>query len=273
MNKLSVSIVLYKTNQDQLKRCLQSLFYYSGTLKIYIVDNSPVDLVSDALIYYKNVEYVHCPNNPGFGSGHNIAISKSQSEGFQYHLVLNADVYFDRNVLEPMLEYMDNHVVVGQMMPKIKYPNGEIQRLCKLVPTPADLFFRRFFSEKSKELNNSRFELHQSGYDKIMFVPYLSGCFMLLRNNYLMDIGNFDERFFMYPEDIDLTRRMAQKYDTIFFPIVTVTHEHGAASHKSFKMFAIHAFNLIKYFNKWGWVWDPIRSALNKRTLSQFDKY
>ena len=103
-----------------------------------------------------------------------------------------------------------------------------------------------------------------------MFVPYLSGCFMLLRQSSLREVGLFDERFFMYPEDVDLTRRIAEHYETVFFPEVSVVHEHGRASHKSVKMFFIHAYNLCKYFNKWGWIHDPIRKRLNKKTLDQF---
>jgi GT2 family glycosyltransferase len=136
------------------------------------------------------------------------------------------------------------------------------------VPSPYDMFLRRF-GRMACANNNRRFELHESGYDKIMFVPYLSGCFMLLRTSALEKVGFFDERFFMYPEDIDLTRRIAQCYDTIFFPGVSVFHEHGAASRKSLKMFAIHLYNLIKYFNKWGWIVDRGRSELNQRTLAQ----
>jgi GT2 family glycosyltransferase len=100
-----------------------------------------------------------------------------------------------------------------------------------------------------------------------MFVPYLSGCFMLLRQSALQEIGLFDERFFMYPEDIDLTRRMAERYETIYFPEVSVVHEHGAASYKSVRMLIVHVYNLVKYFNKWGWINDPIRERLNQRTL------
>jgi len=154
-------------------------------------------------------------------------------------------------------------------MPKILYPDGSIQRLCKLVPKPTDLLLRRIFSNKIRAQNNSIFELHSSGYDKLMFVPYLSGCFMLLRQSALIDIGLFDERFFMYPEDIDLTRRMAERYDTLFYPHVSVIHEHGRESHKSFNMFVIHLVNLVRYFNKWGWFYDSKRDELNRKTLKQ----
>ena len=104
-----------------------------------------------------------------------------------------------------------------------------------------------------------------------MFVPYLSGCFMLLRQSILHEVGGFDERFFMYGEDIDLSRRMAQKSDNMFFPDVSVTHAYGAASYKSLKMLYIHAMNVSRYFNKWGWLADRERDAMNRSTLRQFE--
>jgi GT2 family glycosyltransferase len=238
---------------------------------LYIIDNSPTDYLRYEFPIDINHEYIHLPSNPGFGKAHNLAIRKAQEMQSDYHLVINADVHFDFDVLSPMLLYMEANLKVGQMMPKILNTDGTIQRLCKLVPTPADLLFRRLANKITRDSRNKYFELHDFGYDKIMFVPYLSGCFMLLRQKSLLDVGIFDERFFMYPEDIDLTRRIAEKYETLFFPDVFVIHEHGAASHKSLKMFFIHAINIVKYFNKWGWFFDSFRDDINKKTLTQFD--
>ena len=269
---LTASIVLYKTPKCDLHRCIDSLMLFNGLLHLYIVDNSPTDLLREECLCDIPYEYIHLPSNPGFGSAHNIAIRKAQILGSKYHLVLNADISFDDDVLSPMIVYMEEHSKVGQMMPKVLSPDGGIQHLCKLVPTPSDLLFRRIFFQKTVELKNFRFELRDSGYNKIMFVPYLSGCFMLLRTSVLKEVGLFDERYFMYPEDIDLTRRIAERYETLFFPGVKVVHKHGAASHKSIKMFFIHAYNLTKYFNKWGWLKDPVRERLNQKTLTQFVK-
>ena len=97
-----------------------------------------------------------------------------------------------------------------------------------------------------------KFQLRFSGYDKIMNIPYLSGCFMFFRISVLQQIGLFDERFFMYPEDIDITRRIHEKYKTIFYPDVSIIHAHAAASRSNAKMLKIHIINIIKYFNKWG---------------------
>lgn len=271
-NKLTVSIVLYKTPIDDLRQCIASLRRYSGELHLFLVDNSPDDSLRIETPIDFPLEYIHLPSNPGFGAAHNVAIRKAQTIGSHYHLVLNADVSFDEDVLTPMLDYMDANSEVGQMMPKVLNADGSVQRLCKLVPTPSDLILRRFSKQQTREASNRLFELHDSGYDEIMFVPYLSGCFMLLRQSALQKIGLFDERYFMYPEDIDLTRRMAERYDTIYFPKVSVVHAHGAASHKSLRMLIIHIFNLCKYFNKWGWFHDSIRERLNRKTLEQFAK-
>jgi GT2 family glycosyltransferase len=113
------------------------------------------------------------------------------------------------------------------------------------------------------------FEMRWSGYDRLMFVPYLSGCFMFLRTDALDQVGLFDERFFMYPEDIDLTRRLAAKFVTAYYPHVHIIHRHGAASHKSLRMFIVHALNIVKYFNKWGWLLDGERRRINALALSQ----
>ena len=108
-----------------------------------------------------------------------------------------------------------------------------------------------------------------TGYDKVMDVPYLSGCFMFFRVSALEKIGLFDERFFMYPEDIDITRRMHQQFRTVFVPDVEIIHAHAAESYKNKKMLKVHIQNMIRYFNKWGWIFDKERTRVNKEVLKQ----
>jgi GT2 family glycosyltransferase len=266
MNFLHVSIVTFRTDSSLLRRCLSCVFASKINISVTIIDNSPTDALKFLEAYF-NINYIHNPSNPGYGAAHNIAMKISLSRGFQYHLVLNADVFFDHDTFEIISSYMRDNPSVGQIMPKILNTDGTIQRVCKLVPSPLDLLLRRFIPSLLYSWRRRRFELWDSGYNKIMFVPYLSGCFMFFRCSVLKEVGIFDERFFMYPEDIDLTRRVAMKYDTLFFPLASATHEHGAASHKSLRMFIIHAYNIIKYFNKWGWFFDEDRARLNNKTL------
>ena len=267
--RLSISVVLYQTPLADIQACLASLSLHEGDAALWIIDNSPTDDLR-AEFDASTTTYIHLPHNPGYGAGHNAAIARGAAAGADYHLILNADVCFTTDVLTPLMALMDERPSIANTMPQVLNPDGSIQRLCKLVPTPADLLFRRFLPKGLRDARNRHFELHASGYNRQMFVPYLSGCFMLLRHAALAEAGMFDERFFMYAEDIDLARRLASRFETLFVPDVSIIHGHGAASHKSVRMFLIHATNVIRYFNKWGWFVDPERDRLNAFTLAQF---
>lgn len=268
---VSASIVLYKCD-DEVFRAIDCLLSSTIDIKIFLIDNSPTNELEKKLNYYitqKNVVYIFNNSNLGFGPAHNIAIKKVLSTS-KYHLVVNPDIFFVNGVLEILYDYMEANNEVGSVIPKILYPDNSIQYVAKLIPSPLDLFGRRFLPNGILKNRNKRLQLENSGYNKIFEAPYLSGCFMFLRVEALKKVGLFDERFFMYPEDIDLTRRIHRHYKTIFYPQATVYHEHGKGSYKSLKMLWVHSINMIKYFNKWGWLFDKERKIINNKILSQF---
>ena len=102
-----------------------------------------------------------------------------------------------------------------------------------------------------------------------MEVPSLSGWFMFMRVSVLKEVGGFDERYFMYAEDLDLCRRIGEVSKTIFYPGVSVVHEYEKGSYKSKKLLKYHTVSIIKYFNKWGWIFDSKRKKKNKYCISQ----
>ena len=272
MNKnhlITCSIVTYKNNFEVLSKAMNSFLNTSLNIKLYIIDNSPNDEIK-SLCTDQRVEYIFNNKNIGFGAGHNIAIEKSIELNSDYHLVLNPDIFFTEGVIEKLVDFMEKNQDVGQVMPKILYPDGEIQYLCKLLPTPLNLIFRRFIPIKSIVSKMDRkYELRFSAYKHIMNTPYLSGCFMFFRSSTLKEIGLFDDRIFMYIEDCDLTRRIHKKYKTYFYPKVKVYHEFAKGSHKSFKLTLIGIHGAIMYFNKWGWIFDKERKAINKKVVSE----
>ncbi len=260
---LNVSIVLHRPNWEQVVLLTETLLCFQGINRIYWVDNSPKEtmplpLSSDKLTYIFNRK------NIGYGAAHNIAIRESIYDDIPFHLVINPDILVDSQSLAEMLTFMQQHKEVGSLMPHVIYPNGQTQFLCKLLPTPLDVFGRRFLPHRWMEKHNARYELRASGYDKMMNVPYLSGCFMLLRTEAVLKARLFDERFFMYPEDIDLTRRIHRDYLTVYFPYATIVHNHAQASYHSLKMLWIHSVNMCRYFNKWGWFCDRERRLFNR---------
>jgi len=272
MADISISIVLYKNNADQIDALLQSISLTTLTYKIFFIDNSPSNELKNTVKKYqcKSIEYIFTGKNAGYGAAHNIALRKAISN-YRYHIVLNPDISFGKAVLEELFTYMNLHNEVGLVVPKVLYPDGSLQYVCKLVPSPFNLIARLLPPQLFKKYNQ-KFELRFSGYNKIMNVPYLHGCFMFLRCSALKEIGLFDEIFFMYPEDIDLTRRMHKKYKTIFYPYVQVFHEHTKSSFKNLRMFTIHLQNIIRYFNKWGWLFDLERKKINAEVLHQLQE-
>jgi GT2 family glycosyltransferase len=267
--KVNASIVLFKTDEREITEIVSCLRACSFIDKIFLIDNSPQPLLSASTHFDNAVEYIVRPDNPGYGTGHNIGLRKSIAEGSAYHLVLNSDLVFDPKVIDELRSFMEAHPRVAHVMPRVIDENGNSQYLCKLVPSPADLVLRRILPRPMRLRALHDFEMRWSDYDTPLFVPYLSGCFMLLRTDALIEVGLFDERFFMYPEDIDLTRRLAAKFKTAYYPGVHIIHRHGAASQKSLRMFIVHAVNIIKYFNKWGWLFDAERQRINTIARSQ----
>lgn len=269
--KLSASIVLYKTKIEDLKRVIDSYFTYDGEKQLFLIDNSPTDSLKEIVKIYSNndIHYIFNNENMGYGKAHNIAIKKSIEQGLPYHIILNPDIIIEEGTLEKLTEYMERHPEVGNIMPKIIYPNGKLQYLCKLLPSPIDLIFRRFIPiKKWKDAINKRYELHAFGYDKIMNIPNLSGCFMFLRTEILKEVGLFDENIFMYLEDIDLNRRIHSKYKTIYYPNAIVIHEHQKESYKNRKLLKAHIQSAIYYFNKYGWFFDRERACINKNIIN-----
>lgn len=272
--KLSASIVLYNTKVNDLKKVIDSYFAYQGEKQLFLVDNSPSDELKNIVAMYPNneIHYIFNNANMGYGKAHNIAIRKSIEQGQPYHIILNPDIIIEKGALEKLTDYMEQHPEVGNIMPKIIYPDGELQYLCKLLPSPIDLIFRRFIPVKKwKDAINKRYELHSFGYDKIMNVPNLSGCFMFLRTKALKQVGLFDENIFMYLEDIDLNRRIHSKYQTIYYPEARVIHEHQKESYKSKKLLKAHIKSAIYYFNKYGWFFDEERVNINRNILEKFN--
>ena len=266
---ISISIVLYKTDENDLSNALHYI-NKDGDIKIYLIDNSPTDILKNTIVG-KGIQYIHNPSNPGFGAAHNIAIEKAIESGSKYHFVINPDAYFKEDVIYAMVDFMYKRKGIGMMMPKILNEDGTVQNLPKLLPSPYSIVMRKL--KRPKNIYNTfidRYELRTIPEDVIYDAPILSGCFTLLNLEAIKEIGMYDDKFFMYFEDWDLSRRMHKKYKTIYFPLVSVYHGYESGANKSSKLFKIFINSAIIYFNKWGWFFDSERKKINKEALSQF---
>lgn len=272
MFKITACIVLYCNNSDILSKATDSFLKTDLNVKLYLVDNSPTNRL-ETFFKDSRIEYIFNNANIGFGAGHNIAIKKTIEVGSKYHLILNPDIEYKPGTLEKLIDFLNINMNVGLVSPKTLYPNGDIQYLCRMLPTPFDFFVKRFIPNKmfplfKKWIDN--YEFKNKDYDKIMEVPFLSGCFMLIRTEVFEKVGLFDKNIFMYTEDIDLCRRIFKSYKTIYYPEVTVIHGYERGSAKNLKLLYISIKSAIYYFNKWGWFWDNDRVIINRKVLNQF---
>lgn len=264
---LTTSIVLYHTPKPKIAALLDCITQ-SIVDVIYLIDNSADDRYRILEKQSGKIRYIH-NKNLGYGASHNIALHEALDIGSTFHLILNPDIRFSPDIIPMLLSYMQKDDDVAYILPKVIYPDGTIQYLCKLLPTPFDLFFRRFIpNTRLTQKLNDKYVLRNSGYNKIINPPCLSGCFMFLRMSTVKEKNLFfDERFFMYCEDFDFIRRLHRIAKTIYYPDVSIIHDHAKESYKSTKMIIEHIKSTIKYFNKWGWFFDKERKSFNQQVL------
>jgi hypothetical protein len=267
---ITASVVTYKNKPEILSRTIESYLAATDHARLYVIDNSPTD-EAKKICQHPLIQYIFNGANMGYGKAHNIALRESLKES-KYHLVLNPDVYFDSHVVKELITFMEKNTHVGLLMPKVLLPNGTLQRLCRLLPVPHQLILRRFFPFLRKTVAHMmhEYEMRFTDYETIENVPFLSGCFMLLRSEALQKVGFFDERFFLYFEDADLSRRIHEHYQTLYYPHVSINHFHERSSYKELKAFLHHVNSALNYFNKWGWFTDTRRSAINQDILIKY---
>lgn len=261
----TASVVTFRTPKAEIEHCVE-LFLASPRLEaLYVVDNACQDSICAMLHGIPRVVYIPSPNN-GYGAAHNRAIRRARGNhgDTPFHLVANTDIDFDPQVLTDIDDFMAGHPDIGCLQPRIVGPDGELQHTCRMLPTPADLLLRRFMPSWMCRASRDRYLLKHLDPGRAWNIPYHQGSFMFLRREALEEVGGFDERFFMYPEDIDLTRRIHRHWATVYWPGATVTHNHRGESYSSGKMLRVHMTNMVKYFNKWGWLFDSERRAMNR---------
>jgi len=261
--KMSASIVLYKHDPSEIDDLVREICITPCISQLFLIDNYTKgnidysDLLNNKTYLYKSKE------NLGYGAGHNIAINKSDKSNIA-HAIVNPDISLNSGSLFELLKRLFNEQDVGMITPLIKLETGSIQYSCKYSPRPMDLIVRLLPSNLFTKRKNY-FEMRELNYNQEIYAPYISGCFMIVKLEVIKQIGGFDENFFMYPEDIDLSRRIAEKYKILHYPKVEIVHGWQRASRKSFSMLWTHIINICKYFNKWGWFYDPNCDVLNKK--------
>ena len=266
--QVSVSIVTYKNSIQEIKEALRCVLDSANICKVYIIDNSPSNELSELDKIDNRIEYHFLQKNIGFGRGHNIALNKSIDKKIEYHLILNPDVTFNNGTIEGLVNFLNQRPNCGMLMPKVYYKDGKRQYLCKKLPNPIEIFGRRIGNRAITDRLINKLELREYNQEEILNIPYLSGCFLLCRVDCFNIAGMFDERYFMYMEDLDLSRSFHRHFETLFYPDISIIHGYRSESKRNIILLVHHIISAIKYFTKYGWIFDNEKKIINKKLFN-----
>jgi GT2 family glycosyltransferase len=251
--KLSVIIVNYNVKHF-IEQCLFSVYKSSENIncEIFVVDNNSVD-GSSVLIKEKfpSVHLIENKNNLGFSAANNQAIERVRGE---YVLLLNPDTVVQEDTFDKIIEFMDNHKDAGGLGVKMLDGKGNFAPESKRgLPTPEVAFYKMFGLSKLFP-NSKRFGKYHLTYlseNKINEIDVISGAFMLVRKSVLESIGNLDDHFFMYGEDIDLSYRIKKAgYKNYYYPETQIIHYKGESTKRSSLNYIVIFYKAMAVFSK-----------------------
>lgn len=271
MTSLSACIVVYKTDVTTLMATLDSLIVaylkarhekLLNSLQVLVIDNGATLQVQDFekldSLESVTVKLISNSMNIGFGAAHNQGLGYSETD---QHLILNPDVLIDPDAIDTGIRYLRDNHDCGLLAPRGFDLIGQDAYLCKHSPNLLDLFVRGFAPGSIKSL----FKKRLSKYEKreAIELPFelesqdvASGCFMLGRTELLKYIGGFDDRFFLYFEDYDLSQRLMTFCKIVYLPTLQVKHAGGQSARKGLLHVCYFLCSAVRYFNKHGWrVW------------------
>jgi N-acetylglucosaminyl-diphospho-decaprenol L-rhamnosyltransferase len=226
----------------------------------FLVDNSPGDGTGDMVkSRYPWVEVIDTPRNVGFGAGNNHALRRARGE---YIMLVNPDLVIFPGEMEKLVTFLDEHPDVGFAGPMLLHPDGAMQYSCYRFPGPLIPIYRRSLLGRTpwgKRAVDHYLMKELVKQNRAMEVDALMGSAILIRRKALEEIGMFDEKYFMYFEEVDICRR-AWHYNwrVAYVPHVKMVHYHARESVVSWpwqifthKLARAHIGSALYYFWKY----------------------
>lgn len=239
MKEISVSIVSHG-HDFFVEGLLAQLAEYSDSIKEVIVTHNircshelKCEGYSFEILTINNIVPL------GFAKNHNQAFSIATGE---YFCVLNPDIILKNNPFNELLDCF-NIQKMGLVAPLVVNLRNEIEDSARYFPTPLSLF-KKIFGLGGGVIDAGR----SNG---VIYSEWLAGMFMLLPSKIFHEVGRFDEKFWLYYEDVDLCLRVwAQGYGVALCNRVEVIHEAQRESHRNYRFFLWHVSSAIRFFRK-----------------------
>lgn len=258
--KLSIIFVLYNA-RDVIETALDAVYasVVNFDYEVIIVDNkSPDDSVSLIRKKYlsqdgiaKKTKLILNPQNDGFGIGNNIGMKQATGD---YILLLNTDTKLAPDNLQTMINFLESRQDVGAATCKLVMANGEIDKASRRAePNLLRSFFRLFGLQRLSPKIFGGYNLMDKNPEQESELEACSGAYLMMPRIAYQKTGGFDERFFMYGEDLDLCRSIREAgYKIWWYPKTACVHYRGQSTKKTSQkmLFAFYDAMWI-YYKKW----------------------
>jgi N-acetylglucosaminyl-diphospho-decaprenol L-rhamnosyltransferase len=257
MTDVDVAVINYET-RDRLRACLASLpaTLRGAPLRRVVVDNASRDgsarMVREKFV--SQVELVANTRNLGFARAVNQALAITAG---RYLLVLNADTEISAAAIEALHDFMERTPRAGLAGAQLLDDHGVVQCSCRRFYTLSAIVLRRTPLGRLLPDHPSLRQHLMLDWDHsdVRQVDWIQGACMMLRRAALAEVGDMDERFFLYFEDVDLCRRLAAAgWGVYYVPQAKVVHHYRRASHEGALFSAERAHHLLsawRYVVKW----------------------
>ncbi len=241
---VTASIVTYN-DVERAPVTVESVLKYTQKypLKLYVIDNASTDNTVECVEKSDKVVIIKNNKNMGFGSAHNVAL---KHEIGKYHFIINPDITLNSDVISDMVDFFENNPDVVMAMPKILNQDGTEQKLPKQRPT-----FKKLFLGRLSDKIRSEYVWADRDIIEPCEIDFCTGCFFGIKGDVFKKLCGFDERYFMYLEDADLSLKAKTIGNVMMLPQVSVTHAWERESSKSLKYLIIHIISCFKFLIKW----------------------
>ncbi len=239
MKKTAIVILNFNGEKDT-RDCLKSidsLLLGNSKLLTIIVDNGSKEKFSNENIKFKNgdLNIIRNEENLGFAYGNNVGIKHAIKEGADYIMVLNNDTFLNKNILIELMRVVETNDQIGIVGPKIyfakgyefhknRYKKDDRGKVIWYAGGILDWKNLIWYHRGVDEVENGQF-------DKIYETDFASGCCMFVKKEVFKKLGFFDEKYFMYYEDIDFNIKAKKSgYKIIFVPSALMWHKNAQSS-------------------------------------------
>lgn len=235
---------------------LSSISLFQLTIILNIEESEIIDVTK----FPFPIQIINNDSPKGFGENHNQAfLHPPIKEARKYFFVINPDVRITQDVFSGLMQLLSSDSKVGIVAPVVVNEEGELEDSIRILPTPRAIF-KKFFGYREEHPIEKM--------DAIFKPDWIAGMFMGFRSDVFRDIQGFDDKFFLYYEDVDLCSRLwLNGFQVQVNPKLSIIHTAQRDSHRNFRYLRWHLASMLRFFL------SDVYRQVKKIHINRLEKY